>query len=694
MIFKKSTIIAVKVMVAAAIWCAFCHNATAQTADGVEDVTDFPVDYWVASYYEGASAVAGSSFGDTGPGGVRAFRGEAFFGIGTNDVTIASNGTANSNRWSNSETPTSPLLHTPDYVGAVWTGVNPTYQIDLRRKAANGGTLTFGFGAGEVVDDIVDVYVNGVRQYAYFPSGGAPDPRPGAGVGATINVNAGDEILFAFQNRGFIGGFTFRFLSPPLPDPVVAIDDSASVVSSGAVQTSVLQVGDNDTQGGAGLPATAVYFVEPGSTVPSALTFNTSTGHIDVAANAAAGTYQFDYRVCEDVNEFSCDTATATVTITAPSPPQPFTCISRFYEVIDGQMARFDPVSQTYIPIGSQQLLYNGTGYNTLDNYVYAFGREGDIDQDLIRVGNFGNIVSLAENVSRSAAADMGADGKLYYFPRASTIRRVSVTPPYATENLILSGTPGESVLDIAYIEFGGKDYFAGARNGRVYVWNITDLTVFSFPVTGLPTGTYGAAWTASNGNLYVAENTTGIIFNIENPITAPEIIASYTAAASSQHDGFSCPTAAPPFINSTTLIANKTTQSYPAGAYQLPGNDVLYTISVDNTGTAKSDNNSMFIVDTLPPEITMYIGDIDDAGPQTDPVTFQSNGSDLTFNYASDVGYSDLAAAPSDFSSCAYTPALGYDPNVKHVCFNPKGRMAYGDPDPSFSLTFRARIK
>lgn len=201
--------------------------ANAQTPDGVEDITEYPLTYWLASYYEGRDGTPGSaSWGNpangSGGSGSKIFHGEAIFGNGSTSVLISSNGSRTDGRWTQNETPTTPLSPAPNYVGTSWgSNGNPHYQIDMRRTAPDGGTLTFGFGANEVVDDVIDVYVNGVRQYAYFPSGGAPDPRPGNGVGATISVNAGDEILVRFINLGWIGGFTFQFVTPDYPDPVI-----------------------------------------------------------------------------------------------------------------------------------------------------------------------------------------------------------------------------------------------------------------------------------------------------------------------------------------------------------------------------------------------------------------------------------------------------------------------------------------
>ena len=44
---------------------------------------------------------------------------------------------------------------------------------------------------------------------------------------------------------------------------------------------------------------------------------NLGTGQVDVAAGTAAGSYAFDYRICELLNPANCDTASVTVTVGA-----------------------------------------------------------------------------------------------------------------------------------------------------------------------------------------------------------------------------------------------------------------------------------------------------------------------------------------------------------------------------------------
>lgn len=128
---------------------------------------------------------------------------------------------------------------------------------------------------------------------------------------------------------------------------------------------------------------------------------------------------------------------------------------------------------------------------------------------------------------------------------------------------------------------------------------------------------------------------------------------------------------------------------------YAVPGNDVQYTITAQNLGLGRVDNNSIVLIDRLPAELTFYNGDVDGPGPATGPVYFtQAAGTGLTFTPATDLRYSNAVAPPANFAACTYAPSAGYDANVRHICLNPKGVMMGGAPTKSFSVTFRAKIK
>lgn len=148
--------------------------------------------------------------------------------------------------------------------------------------------------------------------------------------------------------------------------------------------------------------------------------------------------------------------------------------------------------------------------------------------------------------------------------------------------------------------------------------------------------------------------------------------------------------------LSSPTLAASKTVAVYnPTGTspFATPGADVVYSLTVQNSGSGAVDADTLFIVDTLPDEVTFFNGDLDGAGPAPGAVYFTQSGAGLTFNLASDLRYSNSPVRPANFGACAYAPTAGYDPNVKHLCLNPKGSMPSGSPNPSFTVQFRVRI-
>ncbi|MEL7231376.1 MAG: hypothetical protein AAGJ85_02570, partial [Pseudomonadota bacterium] len=145
-------------------------------------------------------------------------------------------------------------------------------------------------------------------------------------------------------------------------------------------------------------------------------------------------------------------------------------------------------------------------------------------------------------------------------------------------------------------------------------------------------------------------------------------------------------------------LAVSKTNEVYSGSAvpFAVPGSDVIYTLLVESTGSAPVDRDSVFLVDSLPTEVVFYNGDIDDGGPETGVIAFDARQSGLTFTEASDLGFSSATAKPATFADCTYTPSAGYDPNVRHICFNPKGLLRGGTlmSDTDFTISFRTRIE
>jgi large repetitive protein len=98
--------------------------------------------------------------------------------------------------------------------------------------------------------------------------------------------------------------------------PLAAVNDSKTGVNGVAGDPAALNLFAGDTINGvAATPANTTLSVAPGSTVPTQLSFNAATGVVGVNPGTPAGTYSFDYQICETLNPANCKIATASVTV-------------------------------------------------------------------------------------------------------------------------------------------------------------------------------------------------------------------------------------------------------------------------------------------------------------------------------------------------------------------------------------------
>ena len=124
------------------------------------------------------------------------------------------------------------------------------------------------------------------------------------------------------------GSYTFDYqicdkLNPTICDtatvtvPVVTIDavnDTGSTVNGTAGGTAIANVLTNDTLNGVAATIANVDITLVGA-LPAGISFNTATGAVTVAPGTAAGSYTFDYQICDKLNPTICDTATVTVPV-------------------------------------------------------------------------------------------------------------------------------------------------------------------------------------------------------------------------------------------------------------------------------------------------------------------------------------------------------------------------------------------
>jgi hypothetical protein len=129
----------------------------------------------------------------------------------------------------------------------------------------------------------------------------------------------------------------------------------------------------------------------------------------------------------------------------------------------------------------------------------------------------------------------------------------------------------------------------------------------------------------------------------------------------------------------------------------RIPGALIEYNITVTNTGTGQTDNNSINISDLIPSNTSLYVNDI--SGANTGPVRFidGSPPSGLTYNFSGLSSTTDNIIFSSN-SNNNYIPtatAEGIDPSVSKISVTPSGNLLgeNGSGNPSFTLKFRVMV-
>lgn len=120
------------------------------------------------------------------------------------------------------------------------------------------------------------------------------------------------------------------------------------------------------------------------------------------------------------------------------------------------------------------------------------------------------------------------------------------------------------------------------------------------------------------------------------------------------------------------------------AERFNVPGTDVVYSLTVTNSGGSIVDLGSLVLTDVLPPNVTFFNGDFDPATPGMGPFELASGSSGVSLP-AGGRAYSNNNGA-----SYAYDPASGYDAQVDALRLTPAGSMA---ANSTFTIRFRARV-
>lgn len=294
-------------------------------------------------------------------------------------------------------------------------------------------------------------------------------------------------------------------------------------------------------------------------------------------------------------------------------------CTNGFFQVyVPGSASastfgKYDPITDTYV---NHTLKYQGSpiafklnavGYNSLDGFIYGIATtagNGISAGALVKINPMTDVltvVSTPANWSLTTAktfyvGDITTTG-VYYVTLAGTNK--SLYKYTIATNTLSIQTVSIPVCDWAYIP--SKNKFYGVDGTKLYSYDpttgVVSVAISLTATTGSTynfnneSGAWGAAWTASDGFLYAANNTTGRMYRIDLTSNTARFLSN--AQATGTNDGTSCPTAPSPFI--PNLVVRKRT-STPVVA---PNGIATYTLEVVNYGADPASN--VYLVDSLP---------------------------------------------------------------------------------------------
>ena len=141
--------------------------------------------------------------------------------------------------------------------------------------------------------------------------------------------------------------------------------------------------------------------------------------------------------------------------------------------------------------------------------------------------------------------------------------------------------------------------------------------------------------------------------------------------------------------------VAQTLTDPFSGGSNPkaIPGAVVQYTVGVSNQGAGSPDAASLLITDPLPTDTALFV---DTSGG--DPIVFIDGAvsSGLSYNYATDVTFSNQVGGGAPYTYIPVPDAQGFDPAITGYRINPTGAMnpTVGPNVPSFNIQLRVRIE
>lgn len=215
-----------------------------------------------------------------------------------------------------------------------------------------------------------------------------------------------------------------------------------------------------------------------------------------------------------------------------------FTCEPAFYQTYkkrngSPKFAKLQPADGSYEEIAIIDAMVNGMGYDINTGIAY-----GSTQSRFVSMSEDGIIRDLGLALAKNSfCGDMDFDGN-WYGKVGNDMVKIDVSGP-----TLLATYSGQGITgwDMAFNTDGN---FYAVHKRTLYKFDTgtnTKSTVGSITGATIPNSGYGAQWTGTDGSLYISNNSSGQIYQI-NVTTREAKLVMVSTAGLQKNDGFSCP--------------------------------------------------------------------------------------------------------------------------------------------------------
>lgn len=297
-------------------------------------------------------------------------------------------------------------------------------------------------------------------------------------------------------------------------------------------------------------------------------------------------------------------------------------------------------------------------------------------NKDLVFGGTFGGRTASMTGTTRVITATFTFSQPIRDF--AMTAHDIDFTSNQFRDWVQVNGSDGTNTFTPVLSTPWGNGNATGQARTASGSSLTSGISTTPMTLTSSQVGGSGAADNNSDtGTLYVsfAQPVTSVTFKYGNyPLTGFETTTGQQAIGIAGISFCPMPQVS---VTKTSAPADGT-----LGAYNIPGNDVVYTLTVANAGGSPVDASTIVLTDALPANTTFRNSAFD--GTTTLPVKVVSaggtglTGTNIAFSKAGDATYS-------------YTPVTGYDPLIDGLRIIPTGELA---ANSTLVLQFVAKVR